>query len=678
MQGNVDLVDVNDDPVVENTTETDVVKITSGNMGTNTIVKVRAYIDVNSSSAFDSGEFFDEITIARVKEGTNAWTLIAENENHTFTADNSGTVSDYSGADTAFILFRGAQQFTYDTAGTGANGTYRITSKTDTGITSSINHTTGEIDTFSSMSGDTASVEVTITAYYNNTSTTFNKVLSYSKSKQGDQGEQGVPGADGADGSAGADARVVNLTADVQGVQYNIEGASPNPATVNLTATALNTEGTVYYEYFVNDVSVQNTTTATYALSSESSYSNMPKKVEVQIREDSDSGTILARDQITIYGLKAGGSGYTIILSNEAHTLSTTNAGVVNYSGSGTDIIAFEGSTQLTYDDSSPYGDSTFRVSASGSSVTPGSASTVSGNIRRFANASNMTADDASIEFTITIVNEAGSETVITKRQSLSKSIEGDTGPEGPEGPQGEPGPGVLYIGEYSDLQADNPSRILNNNGTAQDVVSDSGTYYAYIGTHGDTVTNTPGPPSSDWEAFTAFDAIATGLLIVTNSFVKSTINVGTNAEGNAANITIHGADANPYISIGQGTGAFGYGLSGIFLGRDSSDGVAKLSMVGANGSFQWDGTDLALTGDITATSGTITGTMSVGNPGSIFIAPDISSYTESLTEIYSDELNDDVSWSSGTANAKTFATTDLQSRPFDSNAYTNITFDYS
>ena len=53
----------------------------------------------------------------------------------------------------------------------------------------------------------------------------------------------------------------------------------------------------------------------------------MPDKIEVQIREGSNSSTVLARDILTMSGLKAGVDAITIILSNEAHTLPVTTGG---------------------------------------------------------------------------------------------------------------------------------------------------------------------------------------------------------------------------------------------------------------------------------------------------------------------------------------------------------------
>lgn len=247
----------------------------------------------------------------------------------------------------------------------------------------------------------------------------------------------GVTGADGADGSAGVDARGVSLTAGDQSIEYNTNGASPDPSSTTITATAVNTTGTVHYEFFLNDSSVQNSTSTTYAYTPQSSFANMPDKIEVQIREGSGSGSILARDILTIAGLKAGVDAFTVILSNEAHTLPVTTAGSITFTGSGTDIQVFNGTTQLNVGSS---GASTFSVSASGSSVSVGAASTVSSNIRRFADATALTADTGSVTFTITARNEANVQKTFTRIQTLTKSKQGATGAQGPQGDAGADG----------------------------------------------------------------------------------------------------------------------------------------------------------------------------------------------------------------------------------------------
>ena len=247
----------------------------------------------------------------------------------------------------------------------------------------------------------------------------------------------GITGADGADGSVGTDARGVSLTAGDQSIEYNTNGASPDPSSTTITATAVNTSGTVYYEFFKNDSSVQNTTSNTYSYTPQSSFANMPDKMEVQIREGSNSSTILARDIMTVAGLKAGVDAFTIILSNEAHTLPVTTGGTITFDGSGTDIQVFNGTTQLNVGSS---GASTFSVSASGSSVGVGGASTVSSSIRRFANATSLSADVGSVTFTITARNEANVQKTFTRIQTLTKSKQGATGSQGAQGNPGADG----------------------------------------------------------------------------------------------------------------------------------------------------------------------------------------------------------------------------------------------
>jgi hypothetical protein len=256
------------------------------------------------------------------------------------------------------------------------------------------------------------------------------------------KGADGLDGADGADGSAGANARAVNLTCTSQIFTYDALGTTPSPVNTVITAAALNTSGTVYYQFFKNDASVQNGTSATYTYTPQSSFTSMPDKIEVQIREGSLTGTVLARDQITMAGIKPGANGsngtngangadgMTVILSNEAHTLPTTSAGVVTYTGSGTTIKVFEGATELVYDGVGTSA-SRWKLTASPTSITTGSI-TDSGNFATIGNHSNMTANTALITYTITGKRANGASFSFTKAQSFAKSIQGATGPQGP------------------------------------------------------------------------------------------------------------------------------------------------------------------------------------------------------------------------------------------------------
>ncbi|MCK4883626.1 MAG: hypothetical protein KAS30_02020, partial [Candidatus Diapherotrites archaeon] len=353
----------------------------------------------------------------------------------------------------------------------------------------------------------------------------------------------GVPGEDGTDGTDGTDgvnARSVNLISGVQGFNYDTNGLNPSPSSTTVTATALNTTGTVYYEFLLNGVSVQNTTSNTYSYSPQADYGDMPDKIEVRIREGASVGDVLATDQMTLVGLKAGENAITVVLSNEAHTLPTNNLGVVIYDGSGTNINVWEGTTQLTVDENAPYDNSTFRVIAGveiiidfdtiefadfdeeifyvsdDTNITPGAASGDDGsNTRIYGDASAMTEDNAYIPFIIIVTNSDGVEFIFTKIQSFAKSIEGDTGDTGDTGPSG---PLAMGGSDY------NAGTSYHGNSVRVDIVKYLGVYYVARSDapvspfDGIVPTNT-----AYWNSFGAtFDSVATDLLFATLAYIEN------------------------------------------------------------------------------------------------------------------------------------------------------------
>ena len=321
----------------------------------------------------------------------------------------------------------------------------------------------------------------------------------------------------GSDGSAGTNARAVNLTAGDQSFEYSVLGINPSPSSTVITATAINTQGTVYYQFFLNDVSQQNSTSNTYNYTAPASYGSMPEKIEVQIREGSSTGTILARDQISVFGIKAGEDGqdaYTIILTNEAHTLPTTNTGTVTYTGSGTSIIVYKGTTELNGITSGTPTAGQFRVTAVGNNVTVGFITSPSNPVI-IGDHSNMTADVASVALTINVENV----TTFNKSQSLSKSKEGadgDIGPAGPEGPQGPQGvagdeglrraSGVIFYQLGSSSQPTTPSASYFNFSTG-----------SFVGLTSNWATTTP-----DMEAGTSTNRYWSAYYTVEESYSGS------------------------------------------------------------------------------------------------------------------------------------------------------------
>jgi hypothetical protein len=222
----------------------------------------------------------------------------------------------------------------------------------------------------------------------------------------------------------------------------------------------------------------------------------------------------------------------------------------------------------------------------------------------------NTPTTDAGVTVSVTIsyVNSegvAGSE-VRTHKVSVAK--------------EGRQGPGLLFIGDYATKKAAEPGYVLNNSATKKDAVKNAGKFYAFRGVDLTTIGATSTPTAggdSNWEEFTSFSAISTGLLITENSFVQQTLNIGTNAAGDGANITLWGGDTRPYLSIGQSTKD--YDNTGIWLGYHGSpptDGF-KFSIINGGNYFKWTGTQVLInatnfslnsSGNIVSTGGSIGG----------------------------------------------------------------------
>ena len=319
-----------------------------------------------------------------------------------------------------------------------------------------------------------------------------------------EDGTDGVDGADGADGSDGTASRTVSLIAGQQAFSYLTDNTLNDNANTTITATVLNAVGTPYYEFFLNDVSQQDTTSNTYTYTPQAAYGNMPDKVEVHITEDGTGGTIYARDQITIYGLKAGVDAPLVIQTNEAHTIPRTNVGVHDYAGSGNTIEVYLGDTQLPYDDTVTYASPSFRVTnVAGSGISPDASPTENANDITYGNASNMTANTASITYTIVVKNTEGLETTVTRVQSFSRSNQGADGADGEDGVDGIDGIAGENAEDSTAINYTNNSHVVPiTNLGVETWTGSGGLFYAYEGATNLTLDNNsqiagyPGTPS--------------------------------------------------------------------------------------------------------------------------------------------------------------------------------------
>lgn len=160
-------------------------------------------------------------------------------------------------------------------------------------------------------------------------------------------------------------------------------------------------------------------------------------------------------DTMTIYRGDNGSSAVQAMMTNEAHTLPTTTAGVVTYTGSGTTIRVFEGTSELDYDGVGTAAGkwTASRSVSSGTISTPGALSE-SGLTAVMADHAGMSTTAAQVTVTITGKTLTGASfPTITKVQSLAKSWQGNTGADGTTAQTIELG-GSAFAFIFSDVNA--------------------------------------------------------------------------------------------------------------------------------------------------------------------------------------------------------------------------------
>jgi len=247
-------------------------------------------------------------------------------------------------------------------------------------------------------------------------------------------------------GSAGLDSKAVKLTSSKYAIVYDENGLNPSPSSITLTATASNvTNGFFKFtgEEMTDETSFSDGTGAledTQSVTVPASFADWTNPSFFRVGVSEADQNELAFDRITIPAVQQGSDAYTVILTNDSHTLPSSSAGVVSsYTGSGTTITVYKGATQLVGIASGTPSASQFSVAVSNNSnITEGSKSAASNNII-IADHSGMSnsVDTVKIDYTIT-VRPVSTNIDFLKSQSLSKSKIGATGAASTEaGPPG-------------------------------------------------------------------------------------------------------------------------------------------------------------------------------------------------------------------------------------------------
>jgi hypothetical protein len=524
----------------------------------------------------------DEVTISPVIAESQI-SVNLTNENATLPARSTGWVASGSFALTSgsVSVKVGGEDITRE-EGLSTNNRFDIISATAVGCVA--NDSTPDDATYgiTSLSADSGSLSLLV-RYKDGrgASTDITKVVTYTKAKAA------VPSVR------------ISATPQSQTVAANAAGTQTGTLT-NVTITAL--EGTT--DRFTSMVIASSSgfstapTVSGNTLTMTSAVMNTDEaSVTLTVTHTDSEGTTGQTQTITIRAskIKQGESGVVVNLNPASQIVTLSNTGT--YGTPTTFVVSVvEGATTYTYDGTSPYAVSTFRIANlvggtnSNGTITPTTPTTTSGT---------------NVTFDVIYVNAAGTSATVSQSHKVSVTLDGQTGP------------GVVFTGVW---EAGRTYQFSTGAGTGRrDVVlwSANGNapyevYYAAIRQHtsatGNVINGSPNQAAqTGWESLGTQDFfVAAKIGLFEDSYVQSTLNIGTNNNGgvSSANITLAGGSTNPYLSIGQSStvGSQGYNVNGIFLGLDS--GTAKFSIRNGDTSFiRWTGTALEIKGSLNFTN---------------------------------------------------------------------------
>lgn len=250
-------------------------------------------------------------------------------------------------------------------------------------------------------------------------------------------------------------------------------------------------------------------------------------------------------DYVTITKVKEGTNGITVVASNEAHALPAAVDGMVStYSGSGTTIQAYEGSTALSASSSAVV--SAFRIGtitqSPAATITIGAVS-YAGSTATIAAHSAMAAGTDSVTLTIpvTVYRADGTSSTFTKTQTISKAKTGATGAAGSNGltvvmsneshtlPAGSDGTVSSYTNSGTTIQVYEGATLLTAGGSA------NGSFTVGAATQAPAATLTVGAVS--YAGNTATVAVHSAMAVGTDSVTLTFPITVKRADGTTATI---------------------------------------------------------------------------------------------------------------------------------------------
>ena len=531
--------------------------------------------------------YTDTITITPVVAESQV-ALNVSNENATLGALSTGFVASASFFATTGSLSINVGSDSITNASPIANNTFSASISSSAGVTGAT-ITNGGIYFITRLDADSGSVK--LKAVYQDgrgTQTILTKDVTYSKAKKA------APLLNISINPKAQSVSAKSTGAQVDGFSNStvVISETYDNATTNKTITTLVANS--------SDIASISTTAATglvtlngKTLGNSTNATNVFVSASVT---DSENQTRTLFDTITLSKVKKAAPTINIFASPQSQAVASNASNVQTGILSSIALSALEGASSVFT--------SATVAGSSGFTSTP----SISSNILTLG-----TIADANTQASASItINYTDSEGTTGNQQILVSATKSQKGTAGTDGAIG---PGVIFRGPwasgttyfYSTGALGRRDVVLYNAGSGD-------TYYGVTAQHtstNNTNSSTGYPGSGPWQSLgTDSYFVAAKIMISEDSYVKKTLNVGTNASGNA-NITLYGTTDKPYISVGQAVQSFG--SNGIYMGVTGSAQNIVVSFASGSSYFKYNSAAAAdsvieIGGKITSTAGSIGG----------------------------------------------------------------------
>jgi len=313
------------------------------------------------------------------KESDDPITINMTKTNVSVQCDQYGSPSSYAGTGTTITVTRGSTLLNYNSIGTATANSFTVTTAADENRTlGGTTHSTANsyvLDDLTALATDQSSTIFTITVYDGNmiATNTFSRTLSYTKVKNG------LVGSDGrryylllntlvlAKSSSSADISGTHTPSSITATGKRIIGSGDptNYGYVTITDNSGTESDPSQYTKTYNIANSYTAASYTVRLYDTATKTNLLDSQTVPVVYTGTSGT-------------SGTSAINLVLSNDNVSVPTASDGSgAVYTGTGTDIVVYEGSTQLTYDASATPAQSTWKIaSVNATNITAGTYAT--------------------------------------------------------------------------------------------------------------------------------------------------------------------------------------------------------------------------------------------------------------------------------------------------------------